>query len=81
MKWIDIDEFAVNTVIVNLFKTFALVSIEIIIKRMNRMRITAAAPAVATRASPGPTASQIRNFKQKGIFAYILNSYDEELQI
>ena len=48
---------------------------------MNRMRITAAAPAVATRASPGPTASQIRNFKQKGIFAYILNSYDEELQI
>ena len=53
------------------------------------MRIAATVPATTTRATTGgtasatsgPTASQIGIFKLKTMFNYILNSYDEELQI
>jgi len=89
MGWTDICQFTVNSVAVNLLKTFALVPLETIVDRMNQMRVTAAVPAAATRAatggdataSPGPTDSLIGIFKSKAMFTYILNSCDEELQI
>ena len=89
MGWMDLCEFVVNSSTINLFKTFALVPLEMIVNRMSAMRISAANPPAATRtttggdanASPGPTAAQIGTFKSKGIFNYILNSCDEELQV
>ena len=89
MGWIDVCEFTVNTVTVNLLKTFALIHLEMIVARMNDMKVAATVPSATTRASTGgtsgatpvPTASRIDVFKTKGIFTYILNSCDEELQI
>ena len=89
MGWMDLSQFVVNSTTVNLFKTFALVPLEMIVNRMSAMRNSAAIPCGTTRtatsgdatASPGPTGAQIRIFKSKGIFNYILNSCDEELQV
>ena len=76
-------------VTVNLFKTFALVPLEMIVNRMDQMRIAAAVPTATTRAitigtdsaTPGFTASQIGIFKLKAMLNYILNLCDKELQV
>ena len=48
MSWIDICEFTVNSIIVNLLKIFALVSIEMIIHRRDTL-------ASATHSTPSTT--------------------------
>ena len=89
MGWMDLCQFTVNSNAVNLLKTFALVPLEMIVSRMNAMRISAAVSPATTRAATssdatvpaGPTNAQIGIFKTKGMLTYILNSCDEELQI
>ena len=85
----DLYQFTVNSNTINLLKTFTLVSLEIIVNQMHAMWISATVSPTATWAATGgdttvpagPTNAQIIIFKTKGIFTYILNSYDEELQI
>ena len=48
MEWINFCYFTVNTVTVNLFKTFALVPLEMIVNRMNQMRIAATISTATT---------------------------------
>ena len=89
MGWTDLCQFVVNSNAVNLLKTFAVVPLEIIVNRMNVMRISAAVSPTATQAATGSdttvpnssTLTQISIFKIKGMFTYILNSCDKELQI
>ena len=89
MGWMNICNFKINGTTVNLLRTFAMVPLEMIVNRMNAMRVTAAALPATTRATTGgtacatptPTAAQIGIFKTKGMSNYILNSCDEELQV
>ena len=53
----DLHKFVVNSSTVNLFKTFTLVSLEMIGNRMNAMRISVAIPCAKTRPTTGDDAT------------------------
>ena len=81
MDWNDVLTFTVNGAAINLLKQFVLVPLDMIIATCNTRKTQAALPPPATRTTPGPTAAAIARFKVQGMFAWILNTCDEELQL
>ena len=84
MDWNDVLTFTVNSVAVNLLKQFVVVPLDLIMNTCATRMTQATAPPLATistTTTTGPTAAQIARFKVKGMFTWILNACDGELQL